>query len=69
MNKKLIKSKSDPGKRQRKYMRKHMTLCVTLSKEKDQDIIEWLDRQNNRSEEVRRVLRQEAEYGRTQSEH
>lgn len=43
---------------QKKYMEKHQTLCVTLSKENDKDIIEWLGKQENRSQAVREALRE-----------
>lgn len=43
-----------------KYMERHQTLCVTLDKEKDADIIHWLGKQKNRSQAVRAVLRKES---------
>lgn len=40
-----------------KYMQRHQTLCVTLDKEEDADIINWLKKQHNRSQSVREILR------------
>lgn len=42
---------------QAKYMERHQTLCVTLDKKKDADIINWLDKQENRSEAVRSLIK------------
>ena len=42
---------------QKKYMERHVTLCVTLDKDKDADIIDWLNDQDNRSVAVRNLLR------------
>ena len=42
---------------QKKYMERHVTLCVTLDKDKDADIIDWLNAQDNRSVAVRNLLR------------
>ena len=39
------------------YMVRHKTMCVTLSREKDNDILSWLDKQENRSEAVREALK------------
>lgn len=41
-----------------RYMERHQTLCVTLDKESDADIINWLQAQQNRSVAVRRALRE-----------
>lgn len=43
---------------QKKYMDRHRMLCVLLNKEKDKDIIEWLQKQENQSEAVREALRE-----------
>ena len=40
-----------------KYMSRHKTMCVTLSDENDSDILDWLDRQENRSESIRKALK------------
>ncbi len=45
-------------KYQKKYMDRHMMLCVLLHKENDKDIIEWLETQENQSEAVREALRE-----------
>ena len=58
MNETLKKPIVDYKAFQRKYMQKHQTLCVTLSKENDKDIISWLGKQENRSQAVRRILRE-----------
>lgn len=59
MNSRLRKKEpSDYRLFQKKYMEKHQTLCVTLSKEEDKDIIEWLGKQDNRSQAVREALRE-----------
>ena len=43
---------------QKRYMNKHKMLCVLLNKEKDKDIISWLESQENQSEAVREALRE-----------
>lgn len=56
-------------KYQKRYMQKHRMLCVCLDKEKDEDIIEWMNEQASISDAVRRVLRfhingrEDSEYG------
>jgi hypothetical protein len=32
-------------------------MCVTLSEQNDADILDWLDRQENRSESIRKALK------------
>lgn len=44
-------------KYQKRYMQKHRMLCVCLDKEKDEDIIEWMNEQASISDAVRRTLR------------
>lgn len=39
------------------YMKRHQTMCVTLNKEDDKEIIEWLEKQENRSESIRKALK------------
>lgn len=58
MNPELKRKRSNHKASQDKYMKRHQTLCVTLSKENDKDIIDWLGRQENRSESVRETLRE-----------
>ena len=60
MNNDLKKKKAEKYARQKRYMERHKTLCVTLNKSDDADIIDWLDKQENRSESVREALRKEA---------
>jgi len=53
------KLKKDTGKKpdyQKKYMKNHKMLCVSLDKAEDGDIISWLSRQDNKSEAVRKIL-------------
>lgn len=47
-------------KYRKKYMRSHKMLTFVLDKQKDADIIEWLDNLKNRSETVRTLLRDAA---------
>ena len=59
MNAALVKTTTDK-KYAKKYMERHQTLCVTLSKDDDADIIAWLSKQENRSRAVRALLRKAA---------
>lgn len=62
MNPELRKTITDK-KYAAKYMERHQTLCVTLDKKADSDIIAWLGKQENRSQTVRAILRREARNG------
>ena len=42
---------------QKKYMNRHRMLSVLLDEKNDKDIISWLGKQENRSEAVRRAIR------------
>lgn len=42
---------------EKEYMKRHKTVCVTLSKERDGDILDWLDEADNKSEVIRAALR------------
>lgn len=42
---------------EKEYMKRHKTVCVTLSKEKDSDILDWLSKKENKSEAIRHALR------------
>jgi hypothetical protein len=42
----------------KKYMQKHQMLTVLLNKENDEDIIKFLWNQDNRSEVVRKAIRE-----------
>lgn len=44
-------------KYRKKYMRKHMMLTTLLDNKRDADIIDWLSKQENRSEAVRKAIR------------
>lgn len=43
-------------KYQKRYMQKHKMLCVLLDKEKDAEIIDFLDQQPSKSSYVRNLL-------------
>lgn len=47
---------------QKKYMNRHKMLSVLLDEKNDKDIISWLGEQENRSEAVRRAIRESIEY-------
>lgn len=60
MNNKL---KKDAGKLagyayQKSYMKSHTKVCITLDNTEDADIIRWLKKQKNRSEAVRKSIRE-----------
>lgn len=59
MNNKLKKNESY----KKRYMRKHKMLTALLDKKKDADIIEWLNKQENRSKAIRQLIRKEANSG------
>lgn len=60
MNNKLKKDTKTAAKAyQRKYMKNHRMLCCCLDKEKDEDIIEWMNEQPSITESVKRILRWE----------
>jgi hypothetical protein len=42
-----------------KYMKTHKMLTLLLDKERDADIIRWLESQDNRSKAVRTAIRNE----------
>ena len=58
MNEKLKKDSRKQAEYQKKYMQSHKVLCINLDKYEDRDIIAWLSRQSNRSEAVRKILRE-----------
>ena len=41
-----------------KYMRKHQMLTLLLNKDRDEDIIKFLENQDNKSKVVRRAIRE-----------
>lgn len=60
MNNKL---KKDAGKLagyayQKNYMKNHTKVCISLDNTEDADIIRWLKEQKNRSEAVRKSIRE-----------
>ena len=64
MNKDLQKDIITPSERinkrrgySKKYMARHQTMCVTLAKDADADIIAWLEDQENKSVAVREIIR------------
>lgn len=60
MNNKLKKDPKTAAKAyQQKYMKNHRMLCCCLDKEKDEDIIEWMNEQPSITESVKRILRWE----------
>ena len=46
---------------QKKYMNRHKMLSVLLDEKNDKDIISWLGKQENRSNSVRRAIRESIE--------
>lgn len=42
----------------KKYMQKNVMLTLLLNKEKDEDIIKFLENQDNKSKVVRRAIRE-----------
>lgn len=43
---------------QAKYMEKRRMITFILDKEKDADIIDWLEKQDNQSEAIREALKE-----------
>jgi predicted RND superfamily exporter protein len=60
LKREIITPETKQNKR-RAYSKKHMekckTMCVTLRQAEDADIIAWLDKQDNKSESVRKAIR------------
>lgn len=50
-----------PEKYRKKYMRSHTMIALLLDNERDSDIIEWLNKQRNRSKAIRELIRKEAD--------
>lgn len=50
-----------PEKYRKKYMRSHKMIALLLDNERDSDIIEWLNKQRNRSKAIRELIRKEAD--------
>ena len=53
MNEELKK----PEKYRKRYMRSHKIITLLLDNKRDADILDWLSKQENRSEAIRNVLR------------
>lgn len=58
MNNKLKKD-TKQAEYYKKYHKNHRVVCINLDKQFDKDIIGWLDKQDNISEAIRKVLREE----------
>jgi len=50
------------AKYQAKYMERHKMVCVNLDKKADAVILEWLDSKENRSEAIRKALKEAASF-------
>ena len=46
----------------KRYMKRHRMLCVCLDKEKDKDIVSWIEKQENISASVKQALRSNIGY-------
>lgn len=44
-------------KNQKRNMKRHRMLCVCLDREKDKDIVDWIEAQQNISESTKKALR------------
>lgn len=44
-------------KYQKRYMKRHRMICVCLDREKDKDIVDWIEAQQSISEGVKKALR------------
>ena len=58
MNEELKK----PEKYRKRYMRSHKIITLLLDNKRDADILDWLSKQENRSEAVRSAIRNEITY-------
>lgn len=61
MNNKLRKENGKQADYQKKYMKRHKMVCVNLDKKEDGEIIRWLDKKDNRSNAIRRALKNQME--------
>lgn len=50
-----------PEKYRKKYMRSHTSISLVLDNKRDSDIIEWLNKQRNRSKAIRELIRKEVD--------
>lgn len=53
MNNKLKKNESY----KERYMRRHRMICVCLDREKDKDIVDWIEKQEVISVSIKEALR------------
>ena len=44
-------------KYQKRYMKSHRMICVCLDREKDKDIVDWIEKQEVISVSIKRALR------------
>ena len=58
MNEELKK----PEKYRKRYMRSHKIVTLLLDNKRDADILDWLSKQDNRSEAIRIAIRSCIEY-------
>lgn len=60
MNNNLKKNPKKSAINQKKYMEKHKMICVNLDRESDKDLLNWLYSKENRSEAIRKALKEAA---------
>lgn len=53
----ILKKKYDFKGYQAKYKAKNKAYCFNLNSDRDKDIIEWLDKQENKSQAISKALR------------
>lgn len=53
----ILKKKYDFKGYQAKYRSKNRAYCFNLNSDRDKDIIEWLDKQENKSQAISKALR------------
>lgn len=58
MNEELKK----PEKYRKRYMRSHKIITLLLDNKRDADVLDWLSKQENRSEAIRIAIRSCIEY-------
>ena len=52
----------NPEKYRKRYMRSHKIITLLLDNKRDADILDWLSKQENRSEAIRIAIRSCIEY-------
>ena len=58
MNNKLKKETGKKPDYQKRYMKDHKMLCICLDKKEDADIINWLNKQSNKSKAVKKIIQE-----------